>query len=129
MRHQLVTFITNMADLYFKKDMETISFEDFKKLDLRVGTIKSAGPVEGADKLLKLMVDIGGEDRQIVAGIAQSHQPSSLIGAQIVVVTNLEPRTLRGVESRGMLLAAVGPNDTPVLLRPEKETPPGSEIR
>lgn len=117
--------------------MNALSFEDFKKLDLRVGTIKSAEPVEGADKLLKLVVDIGPstdaqgkrETRTLVAGIAQSHDPAALVGSQIMVVANLEPRTLRGVESQGMLLAAVGPNETPVLLRPEKEVPPGAEIR
>ena len=86
--------------------MPEITFDEFSKLDLRTGIIKSAEKVEGADKLLKLMVDLGTEERQIVAGIAQQFPAETLIGKQIVVVANLAPAKIRGVESRGMLLAA-----------------------
>ncbi|MDX1608247.1 MAG: methionine--tRNA ligase subunit beta [Candidatus Spechtbacterales bacterium] len=106
-----------------------INFDDFKKLDMRVGTIKSAEEVEGADKLLKLQVDLGEEigERQIVAGIKKSHDPAELEGRQIVVLVNLEPRKLMGLESQGMLLAAG--DDEPVLLQPEREAKEGSKIR
>jgi len=84
----------------------TISFEEFKKVDLRVATILEAERVEGTDKLMKLQLDLGDEKRQIVAGIATVYRPENLIGRNIVVVANLAPVTLRGVESNGMLLAA-----------------------
>jgi methionyl-tRNA synthetase len=83
-----------------------ISFEEFKKVDLRVATILEAERVEGTDKLMKLQLDLGDEKRQIVAGIAEVYRPENLIGRNIVIVANLQPVTLRGVESNGMLLAA-----------------------
>jgi len=89
------------------EEMETITFNDFTKLDLRVAIVKTAEKVEKADRLLKLEVDIGGETRQIVAGIASKYGPEDLVGKKIVVLTNLAPAKIRGVESRGMLLAAV----------------------
>lgn len=76
-----------------------ISFEDFKKIDLRVAKILSAEEIEGAEKLLKLQIDLGGETRQIVSGIKESHKPEDLVGKEIIVVANLEPRVLKGVES------------------------------
>ena len=79
---------------------------DFQQLDLRVATVKSAELHPNADRLLVLKIDVGGEDRQIVAGIRGAYEPASLVGKQIVVVANLEPANLRGVESQGMLLAA-----------------------
>jgi methionyl-tRNA synthetase len=85
---------------------DLMDITDFQKLDLRVAEVKQAEKVEGTDKLLKLQIDIGGEPRQIVAGIAQHYKPEELIGKKIVVVANLKPATIRGVESRGMLLAA-----------------------
>lgn len=85
---------------------EAIDISDFLKADLRVAEVKQAEKVEGADKLLKLQVEIGGEPRQIVAGIAQHYTPEEMVGKKIVVVANLKPATIRGVESRGMLLAA-----------------------
>lgn len=106
-----------------------ITFEDFKKIELRVAKIVEAERVEDSDKLIKLQVDLGDERRQIVAGIAQFYEPEELVGKMIVVVTNLEPRTLRGVESHGMLLAADGGENGPVLLMPEKEVPSGAEVR
>lgn len=104
-----------------------ITFEDFKKLEIRIGKILSAQKVEGADKLLKLEVDIGKEKRQLVAGIARYYEPEELINKQIPVLVNLEPRKIRGVESQGMLLAATE-GETPILLHPDKEVSPGSLI-
>ena len=108
--------------------MENINFEEFQKIDLRIGKIIEAEKIEGADKLLKLKVDLGKEERQLVAGIAKFYQPEDLIGKEIVVVANLEPKTLRGVESQGMLLAA-DVEGKPVLLKPDQEVPPGTKIR
>ena len=105
-----------------------ISFDEFKKLDLRIGKIVKAEKIEGADKLLRLEVDIGAEVRQLVAGIAQQHAPEALTGREIVVLANLEPRVLKGIESQGMLLAA-DDNGAPVLLSPDREVPPGSTVR
>ena len=95
---------------------EKIGIEDFAKVEMRVGQIKTAERIVGADKLLKLTVDIGTEIRQICAGIAQFYEPEKLIGRKVIVVTNLAPRKLRGVESNGMIVAAsVGPEGRPVL--------------
>ncbi|MEK9194720.1 MAG: methionine--tRNA ligase subunit beta [Patescibacteria group bacterium] len=105
-----------------------ISFEDFKKIDLRVAKILSAEEIEGAEKLLKLQIDLGGETRQIVSGIKESHKPEDLVGKEIIVVANLEPRVLKGVESQGMLLAAHDEQGFPVLLSLDKNVPPGSVI-
>lgn len=106
-----------------------ISFEDFSKLDLRVAHILEAEPIEGSEKLLKLRVNAGSEigEKQILAGIAKTHEPEDLIGRQIVIVANLEPRKMMGEESQGMLLAA-GSDDGPILLMPENEAVPGSKI-
>jgi len=104
-----------------------ISFKEFKKLDLRVGKIIEAERVEGADKLLKLKVDLGKEERQLVAGIAKFYQPENLIGRELIVVANLEPKTLMGIESQGMLLAA-SVEGRPVILEPDEEVPPGTKI-
>ena len=86
--------------------MDTIKYEDFAKLDLRVGKVLEATIHPDADKLLVLQVDLGTEKRQIVAGIKKYYSPEQLVGKWIVVVANLEPRDLRGVTSHGMLLAA-----------------------
>lgn len=110
-----------------KKMTKNISFSEFQKLDLRVGNIIFAEPVEGADRLLKLQVDIGDEQRQVVAGIAEHYTPDTLIGQQVVIVVNLEPATIRNVESQGMILAASG--DSVVLITPENEVPLGTEVR
>ena len=110
-----------------EKRMDLLEFEDFKKMDLRVAHVKSATMVEGADKLLKLEVDIGGEDRQIVAGIARHYAPEELTGKNIIVVANLKPARIRGVESRGMLLAATD-GDKVIVLVPDKDASPGSRI-
>jgi methionyl-tRNA synthetase len=105
-----------------------IKFDDFQKIDLRVGKVSDAKKVEGSEKLLKLIVDLGNEKRQLVAGIAKYYRPEDLIGKEIVVVANLEPKNLMGIESQGMLLAADF-NGEPVILIPEKEVPPGTKIR
>jgi methionyl-tRNA synthetase len=84
----------------------TIEFDDFAKIDLRVGTIVAAEKVEKADKLLKLQVDLGIETRTIVSGIALHFDPSTIVGQQVTVVTNLAPRKMRGIESNGMILMA-----------------------
>jgi methionyl-tRNA synthetase len=95
---------------------EKIGIEDFAKVEMRVGQIKTAERIVGADKLLKLTVDIGSEIRQICAGIAQYYEPDALVGRKVAVVVNLAPRKLRGVESNGMIIAAsVGPEGRPVL--------------
>ncbi|MFH0712557.1 MAG: methionine--tRNA ligase subunit beta [Candidatus Jorgensenbacteria bacterium] len=113
-----------------------INFDDFKKLDLRVARIVSAERVENTDKLLRLVLDVGGEERQIVSGIAEQYLPEDLVGREIVIVANLEPRkfTLRRgrgqevIDSNGMLLAAGGENGEISLLRPDKEMPPGAPV-
>jgi len=105
-----------------------INFEEFQKIELRVAKIIKAEKVEGSEKLLKFEIDLGAEKRQLIAGIAQFYQPEDLIGREIVVVVNLEPRTIFGLESRGMLLAA-DDDGGPVLLKPDKEVPPGTKIR
>jgi methionyl-tRNA synthetase len=107
-----------------------ISFKEFQKLDLRVGEILSAEPVAGADKLLKLTVDIGGEQRTMVAGIALAYKPEELVGKRVVAVANLEPATIRGVRSEGMILAGwVKGDDTSIsIVSPERPVPKGSTV-
>lgn len=107
---------------------EKISFEQFTSLDIRVGVIKEAGPIKGSNKLLKLNVDIGSEIRQVVAGIAQGYRPEDLIGMQVVVIANLEPAKLFGVESQAMLLAADA-DGRAVLLGPSENVEPGTKVR
>lgn len=104
-----------------------ITIEEFRRLELRVGTVRSAAPHPNADKLLVLRVDLGNEERQIIAGIRQHYAPEDLIGRQIVVVANLETAKLRGLESQGMLLAATD-GDRIVILAPEKSVAPGARI-
>jgi len=107
-----------------------ISFEEFKKLDLRVAKVIKVEPIESSKNLLRLEIDLGNEKRQIVAGIAQFYQPKDLIGKEIVVIANLEPKILFGLESKGMLLAAEDEEQKkPVLLIPDEKVPPGTKIR
>jgi methionyl-tRNA synthetase len=105
-----------------------IGIEDFGRLDLRVARVLQAERHPNAEKLLKLKIDVGGEERQIVAGIAPYYQPEQLEGRLIVVVANLKPAKLRGEWSHGMLLAASGP-DTVTVLTPLADVPPGSMVR
>lgn len=106
-----------------------IGIEDFAKVQLKVGRVLEAEPVEGSDKLLKLQVVIGAEKRQIVAGIKANYTPEDLIGRQVIVVVNLKPAKLRGVESQGMLLAATDENGGAILLQPDREAPEGTGVR
>ena len=107
---------------------DIISYEDFTKLDLRIGTIISGEPVAKSDKLLVLEVDLGDHTRQIVAGIGKTYQVSDLINKQVLIVTNLAPRSLMGYESQGMRLA-VGESDGSSLISPEKEVSTGREVK
>lgn len=109
--------------------MDTINYEDFKKIELRVAEISSAERVEGSDKLLKLEVSLGGTKRQIIAGIGKAYDPANLLGKSIIIVANLEPRKLMGLESQGMLLAAGTETAGPVLLIPDQLIDPGAEVR
>lgn len=105
-----------------------INYEEFSKMELRVVEILSAERVEGSDKLLKLEVSLGDSTRQIIAGIGKAYAPENLIGQKIVVIANLEPRQLMGLESQGMILAAKDSDGRPVLLKPEQDVPAGSSI-
>ena len=104
-----------------------LDISDFARAELRVAEVLQAERVEGADKLLKLQIDIGSEKRQIVAGVAQHYSPEKILGMKIVVVTNLKPAVIRGVESRGMLLAAKKGKKL-TLLRPDDDLAPGAKI-
>jgi methionyl-tRNA synthetase len=106
-----------------------IVYDDFDKIDLRVGTILSAEKVEKADKLLKLSVDMGTETRTIVSGIALHFEPSAIVGKQVVVVANLATRKMRGIESNGMILMAEDAAGKLYFINPEGNTPPGSTVR
>jgi methionine--tRNA ligase beta chain len=110
---------------------EPVSIQDFGKLDLRVGQVTAVEFHPNADKLLVLKVDLGplGE-RQLVAGLKGYYEADDLVGRKIIVIVNLEPATLRGVESQGMLLAAAGDDASQVVfLTPEKDIAPGSRVR
>jgi methionyl-tRNA synthetase len=106
----------------------SVGIEQFRTIDLRVGTVRAAEPHPNADRLLVLRVDLGGEERQLVAGIRAHYDPAVLIGRQVIVVANLEPAKLRGVESQGMVLAAAD-GDRVVLLGPDQPVAPGAVVR
>lgn len=110
-----------------------INFQDFKKIDLRVAEVLQAERVEGSDKLLKLQINLGTEaereKRQIIAGIGKIYQPEDLMGKEIIVIANLEPKIIFGLESQGMLLAAEDEElRQPILLVPDRPVSPGSKI-
>ena len=105
-----------------------ITIEQFQQVELRVATVKAAAPHPNADRLLVLTVDLGTEERQIVAGIRAHYDPATLVGTQVVVVANLAPATLRGVESQGMLLAASSEGVLAVV-RPAAPMPAGAVVR
>lgn len=105
----------------------TIGIEDFKKVDLKVGKVVEAKEHSNADRLLVLKVDLGTETRQIVSGIRQWYQAADLVGRSVIVVTNLQPRKMRGEESQGMVLAASS-GDAVILLAPDKDAAPGSPV-
>jgi len=104
-----------------------ISFDDFKKLDIRVAAVKEASDHPDADRLLVLKVDIGGEEKQIVAGIKGAYTPEELVGKKIVLLANMEPAQIRGVESQGMLLAARD-GEALAILTLDKDITTGSKI-
>jgi methionyl-tRNA synthetase len=106
--------------------MEKVTIEEFAKMDIRVGQVIEAEPVKKSNKLLKLQVDIGTEKRQIVAGMAPFYDPGELVGKQVIVVVNLAPAKIFGIESNGMILAA---GDEASLLVPLKSVKPGEKIR
>ncbi len=114
-----------------------VSYDEFKKMDMRVGTIQEITPVEGADKLLRCLIDFGekNEDgtrklRQIVSGIREYFPEfEQLVGKQVLYIINLEPRTIRGVESHGMLMAVDGIDGKPVFLTPDVPVAPGTKVR
>ena len=105
-----------------------ISYEDFAKLEMRVGLVLSAERVSGADKLLKLRVSIGEEERTLAAGIGPSYSPEELVGKRIIVLANLEHRKIRGIESQGMLLAAGETADHVSVLTVDKEMEVGTRV-
>ena len=108
---------------------EELAFEQFTALDLRVARVKSAEPVEGADRLLKIQLELAeGEARTVVSGIRAWYQPTDLVGRQVVYLANLKPRKLRGVLSQGMILAANGPDGEAILLEPERALPDGAKV-
>lgn len=132
--------------------MEYVSYDEFKKMDMRVGTIREVTPVPDTDKLLKCMIDFGeteevaGEDvedlggevekiikpklRQIVSGIREFYpEYEKLVGKQVLYIVNLEPRMIKGIESQGMLMAVDGKDGAPVFMTPEVEVNPGTKIR
>jgi methionyl-tRNA synthetase len=111
-------------------DSETISIDDFAKVDLRVGLVRSAQRVKGADKLLHLMVDIGEtQPRSIVAGIAKAYDAENIVGRKVVIVANLAPRKLRGIESQGMIVAASTEEGAPVLATFTEDIAPGARLK
>jgi len=114
---------TNQAAL-----KSTIQYDDFAKLDFRVGTITAAEKVEKADKLLKLEIDLGFEKRTVVSGIALHFKPEEIIGKQVTVVANLAPRKMRGIESNGMILMAEDAGGKLKFINPDEQTANGSSV-
>lgn len=106
-----------------------ITIDDFAKIELRVGVVKVAEKVKGADKLLRLEVDIGTEVRQVVAGIAEAYDPEPLVGRKVVIVANLAPRKLRGLESNGMIMAASLEGGKPALASFLEDVPIGARLK
>lgn len=117
--------------------MDYVTYEEFKKMDIRVGTIRAVEEVAETEKLLRCQIDFNEKDeegnaklRQIVSGIREFYNDyESLVGKQVLYVVNLEPRTIKGVESHGMLMAVDGVDGKPVFLVPEVEVNPGSSVR
>lgn len=106
-----------------------ITIDDFSKLDLRIVKVLEAARMEGSEKLLRLKVDLGEEQKQILSGIGKSYSPEDLIGKELVAIVNLEPRMMMGEQSEGMILATGDDLENITLISPIKETEPGSKIR
>ncbi len=111
-----------------EEEMKEVTIDDFAKMDLRIGKVLSAEKIKGSKKLIKMTVDVGNERRQIVAGIAETYKPEELVGKLVVVLVNLKPAKLMGVESQGMVLAA-DVDGKAILLTPEREVSPGTKIK
>jgi methionyl-tRNA synthetase len=110
------------------KDVTMVPFEDFKKLSIKIAKIKEVKEHPNADKLYVIKVDLGGEERELVAGIKKAYRPEELEGKLVVLVDNLEPATIRGVESKGMILAAQD-GEKLAIISPDKDISPGSIVR
>jgi methionine--tRNA ligase beta chain len=106
-----------------------LSIDEFRRLDMRVATVIAAAPHPNADRLLVLQVDLGSERRQLVAGIRAHYEPETLVGKQVIVVANLAPVMLRGIESQGMLLAASDADGRLAFVTPEKPVAPGATVK
>lgn len=108
-----------------------VSYDEFKRMDMRIGTIRAIEPVPETDKLLKCMIDFGEPElRQIVSGIREYYlEYEKLIDKQVLYIVNLEPRMIKGIESQGMLMAVDGNGNQPVFLIPDTEVPLGSRVR
>ncbi|HVO28998.1 MAG TPA: methionine--tRNA ligase subunit beta [Candidatus Paceibacterota bacterium] len=107
-----------------------MTLDEFKQCDLRVAKVVAADRVDGSEKLLRLRLDLGADgERQVLSGIARSYAPDEIAGKLVVIIANLEPRTMMGLESQGMLLAAAGADGRPVILAPAgDDVPPGTRI-
>jgi methionyl-tRNA synthetase len=128
--HALQARLVAPAEAQKQAVSPTITIDDFQKVDLRVATVLEAERVKGADKLLRLVVDLGFQKRQILAGIAMAYAPESLVGRKVVIVANLQPRKMRGLESQGMVVAAsVGDDGKPVLVSFAEEIENGARLR
>ena len=108
---------------------DVISFDDFKKMNMRIGMVKAVQEIEGSDKLIKLIVDFGDEERQAVAGIKKHYSAEDLIGKKFIFLVNLERKTLMGIESQCMILAADDGKGNIVLIQPERDIEVGSALR
>jgi methionyl-tRNA synthetase len=109
--------------------MTEITIEQFAQIDLRTAKVLEAERVPGTSRLMKIQVDLGDEKRQLVAGIAEAYEPETLVGRCIIVVANLKPARLRGVDSQGMLLAATPEGGQPILATFAVDVPPGAKVR
>ncbi len=105
-----------------------MTIDEFRQMDLRVAKVLAAERVPGSEKLIKLQIDLGTEQKQIVAGIGKVYEPEALVGKEIVVVVNMDQRIMMGLQSNGMLLAAQGEDGAPVILMVEREVCPGAKI-
>jgi len=108
---------------------DNIEFEDFQKMDVRVGTVLSCERVPKANKLLQFLIDDGLEKRTIVSGIAKFYKPKELVGKQVCFVANLAPRKLKGIVSEGMILSAENPDGSLSVIVSDREVKPGSEVK
>jgi methionyl-tRNA synthetase len=106
-----------------------MTIDELNAVELHVGTVEEAARVDGSDKLLKLILETGGTKRQILSGIGKAYAPEDLMGKQVVFVANLDPRTMMGLESQGMVLAAQDAEGKPVVITPLAPVPPGSRLR